>query len=93
MFVAEACLLGIIAAAIGASLGVGGILLVNMLKIPVTNEGVRLFLMTNTLKFSVHSTQFLSTLVLFAAVTGFASLYPALKAAGLRPVEALMSGK
>jgi len=32
-------------------------------------------------------------LVLFSAVTGIAALYPAFKAARLKPVEALLSGK
>jgi putative ABC transport system permease protein len=93
MFVFEAIMLGLLASGLGVLMGVLIITGINSLNLPITNDGIRLFMMTNTLKFSLHSSQILSTLILFASITGLAALYPALKAARLRPVEALMQGK
>jgi ABC-type lipoprotein release transport system permease subunit len=93
MFVCEAVLLGLLASGIGVLLGALTITAINSLNIPIANDGMRLFMMANTLRFSLHSSQIISTLVLFSVITGLAALYPAFKAAGLRPVEALMQGK
>lgn len=93
MFVFEALMLGLLASGLGILFGSLVIFVVNSLNIPITNDGIRLFMMTNTLKFSLHAGQIISTLILFAAITGLAALYPAYKAARLRPVEALMQGK
>ena len=93
MFVFEAIMLGLLASGLGVLLGTLIILGINSLNLPITNDGIRLFMMTNTLKFSLHPSQIISTLLLFAAITGLAALYPAFKAARLRPVEALMQGK
>ncbi|RZA25974.1 MAG: ABC transporter permease [Proteobacteria bacterium] len=92
-FVLEAMMLGLFASAIGIALGSAVILTVNAFHIPITSDGVRLFLMSSTLNISLHGTDILATLLLFALLTGLAALYPALKAAKLRPVEALMQGK
>jgi putative ABC transport system permease protein len=86
-------MLGLLASGLGILFGSLVILVVNSLSIPITNDGIRLFMMTNTLKFSLHPGQIISTLILFAAITALAALYPAYKAARLRPVEALMQGK
>ncbi len=93
VFIVEAVLLGLIASALGLLLGGLGLSLVNSLHIPITNEGARLFLMSNELAFALHPSQFFSTLLLFAGITGVAALYPALKASRLRPIEALMQSK
>ncbi len=93
MFVYEAIMLGLMASVLGVVFGSLVIALINSLHIPITSEGIRLFLMANTVNFSLHWSQVISTLVLFSFITGLAALYPAFKAAGLRPVEALMQGK
>lgn len=90
LFLYESVMLGLLSSLIGVLLGAALITLINTLNIPITNDGARLFLMANTLKFNIHPGQLLSTVVLFGFITGFAALYPALKAARLRPVEALM---
>lgn len=93
LFLAEAVMLGVLAALLGVVLGGLVLSILNALDLPITNEGARLFLMSNTLSFSLHVGQFVSTLLLFGFITGLAALYPALKASKMRPVEALMQGK
>lgn len=93
VFVWEAVLLGLLASFIGVLFAWIFLELLNTQAIKITNNGVRLFLMTNTLKINVGWFNGLLTLGIFSAITGLASLWPALKAARLRPVEALMSTK
>jgi putative ABC transport system permease protein len=93
IFVYESMLLGLFASSVGVVLGALLILAVNAWEPAITNEGVRLFLMANTLKVNLHLSQVIGTVILFAAITGLAALYPAMKAAKLRPVEALMQTK
>lgn len=93
IFLVEAILLGFFASLAG--LMFGGLLLagLNSLSLPISNEGARMFLLSNTLNFAMHPSQFLSTIALFTAITGVAALYPAFKASRLRPIEALLQGK
>ncbi|MBC7658995.1 MAG: ABC transporter permease [Chitinophagaceae bacterium] len=93
IFVIEAMLLGFLSAFIGVVLGGVLVLTLNAFKIPITNDGVRLFLMASVLNINLHAKDIVSTLLLFTGLTGIAALFPALKAAKLRPVEALMHGK
>ena len=93
IFVIEAMLLGFFSAAVGIFIGCALVLSMNALKLPITNDGVRLFLMSSVLNVNLHAKDIFSTLILFSGLTGVAALYPALKAARLRPVEALMHGK
>jgi putative ABC transport system permease protein len=93
LFVVESVLLGLLAGSAGVAIGGLGLAVLNALHIPITNDGARLFLMANTLRFNVHPAQIVTTLVLFALITGVAALYPAFKASRLRPVQALMQIK
>ncbi len=93
VFMFESILLGFFASAFGAFFASGALMFLNSLKLPITSDGIRLFLMSNTISINVHFAQIIQTLIVFSFITGLASLYPALKAAKLRPVEALMQTK
>jgi putative ABC transport system permease protein len=93
MFVYESVMLGLFSGLVGVLFGALVLTILNSLSIPITNEGARLFLMANTLQFNVNVSQMVSTMLLFGCITGLGALYPALKAARLRPVEALMQTK
>jgi putative ABC transport system permease protein len=87
LFLYESVLLGVFASALGTAVAYF------ILNVPIKNDGVRLFLMTNEFKFVLSSGQFLLSVVLFALLAGFAALFPALRAARMSPVEALMHSK
>ena len=93
VFMFESILLGLFASSIGAFIAAAGLMILNSLKLPITSDGIRLFLMANTISINVNFSQIIQTLIVFSFITGLASLYPALKAAKLRPVEALMQTK
>jgi putative ABC transport system permease protein len=93
VFLYEALLLGLMASCVGALLAALGLSGLSALELPITSDGVRLFLMANTLEVHVQPLDILVTLGLFSAITGLAALWPAVRASRLRPVEALLSTK
>jgi len=93
LFMLEAVLIGVVFGAIGAALGAALVLGVNAAHIPITADGVRMFLMTNTVNLSLGADLLVGTVVFFGALTGLAAIIPSLKAAKLRPSDALMRGK
>ncbi len=93
VFMFESMMLGFFASLIGGVTAFVILFVVNQLNVPVTSDGVRLFLMANALQFSLHPGQLVLTLLLFSAITGCAALYPAFKASRMRPVVALAQGK
>jgi ABC-type lipoprotein release transport system permease subunit len=88
MFVYESVLLGLAGSTAGLLLGVGVGTAVNLaaIRVPIT---VQLFLMSDTLQLAMHGGVLVRALLLITVVTSLAALYPAYRAARLRPVSAM----
>ncbi|HEY2405923.1 MAG TPA: FtsX-like permease family protein [Polyangiaceae bacterium] len=88
MFLWESLLLGLLGGSAGAVLGFGLAALLNASKIHVPLS-VQLFLMSDTVRVAVLLPALLGAIALISVVTGLAALYPALRAARLKPVDAM----
>ncbi len=88
MFLAEALMLGLAATLIGSLLGAAIALGINSAAIDVPIS-VQLFLMSDQLRILVQPSALVSAMALITLITVLASFYPALRAARLRPVEAM----
>lgn len=88
MFLLESLLLGFVGTTVGALLGVGVAALVNSAHIQVP-LAVQLFLMSEELRLLAAPGAVARAVVLLTLVTGLAALYPALRAARLKPVDAM----
>ena len=88
MFFLESLLLGLVGGCAGIVLGVALALLVNsaQIHVPLT---VQIFLMSDTLKLALLPGSLFGALALIASVTAAASLFPSLRAAQLKPVDAM----
>src|SRR5450755_2502120 len=88
MFLWESFLLGVFGAIAGAVVGAmtAGVLNSANIHVPLS---VQLFLMSDTLKLSVLPTALGGAIALISIVTAIAALYPALRAARLKPVDAM----
>jgi putative ABC transport system permease protein len=88
MFLLESLLLGVVATAAGA-LGAAAIAAgINSLDIGVPLT-VQLFLMSDHLRLDVTAAAAIQSVVMLSIVTGLAALYPSIRAARLRPIEAM----
>lgn len=88
MFLMEAMLLGIFGTSAGALVGVGVATGLNLMQLHVP-EALRIFLMSDTLWLSLQAPSILRSMVLIALVGTLAALYPAWRAARLKPVTAM----
>ncbi len=88
MFLWESFLLGSLGALGGGIAGAGIAGALNAAKIHVPFS-VQLFLMTDTLHLAVAPAALFKAVLLIAVVTAAAALYPALRAARLKPVDAM----
>ncbi len=88
MFILESLMLGLLGTVAGA---IGGTVVATAInaaaiKVPLS---VQLFLMSNQVHLRIDSGQVLFAIGLITAVTGLAALFPALRAARLKPVVAM----
>lgn len=88
MFLIESLLLGLGGTVAGAVIGSAVAAGLNAASIKVP-RGVQLFLMSDRLQLAVHAPMVVSAVVMITIVTGAAALFPALRAARLRPVAAM----
>jgi putative ABC transport system permease protein len=88
MFLAESLMLGLLGTFVGATIGTLIALGLNsaMIDVPIS---VQLFLMSDHLRLLVVPASLFSSVLLITGITVAASFYPALRAARLRPVEAM----
>ncbi len=88
MFLIETTLLGVFGASAGVLLGCAIALALNAAQIhlPLT---VQLFLMRDTLFLALEPRALLNAVFLITVVTGAAALYPSMRAARLKPVDAM----
>ncbi|MEY4064707.1 MAG: hypothetical protein RIR26_915 [Pseudomonadota bacterium] len=93
LFMMEAGLLGLLGAGAGCVLGLILINAVNIAHLPITNSGLRVFLMTDVVRLSLQPSHLFGALIFLPLLTAVAAFYPALKASQMRPVQALNQGK
>jgi putative ABC transport system permease protein len=88
MFLIETTLLGIFGACVGVALGSAVATAINAVHIHVPIS-VQLFLMRDTLVLTLEPRALLNAILLITAVTAAAAFYPSLRAARLKPVDAM----
>ncbi|HET6148781.1 MAG TPA: FtsX-like permease family protein [Polyangia bacterium] len=88
MFLLESMLLGLFGTVAGAALGLAVATGLNALHIHVPIS-VQFFLMSDHLHLAVHPGAIIFAVVLITFITGIAAIYPALRAARLKPVTAM----
>jgi putative ABC transport system permease protein len=88
LFLMEASMLGVFGALVGVSLGGVVTWLINSANIKVPTS-VQLFLMRDTLHLTIEPRTIVSSIVLISVVTGVAALYPSIRAASRKPVDAM----
>lgn len=89
LFLAEALLLGAGATSLGALVGALIAWTIDSAGIAIPNEAVRAILLSDTLHLVVAPRPLVVAVVVLTLITGLASLWPAIHAARLRPVQAL----
>jgi len=89
LFLIEAVLLGLLATGVGAGIGALLAVLVNASAIDVGVEAVQAILLSNTLSLSVTPQALVGAMLFITFFTALAAVWPSLRAAALRPVDAL----
>jgi putative ABC transport system permease protein len=88
MFLLESIMLGLFGTVAGAALGLAVATGLNALHIHVPIS-VQFFLMSDHLHLAIHAGAIFFAVVLITVITGLAAIYPALRAARLKPVTAM----
>jgi putative ABC transport system permease protein len=93
MVLAEALLLGLFATTGGAVVGSGAALLLDALALDVGVDAMQVILLADTFHFVVRPVSVGTAVLLLTALTGLAALWPAARAAALRPVVAMQAAE
>ena len=93
LFMLEAAFLGLGGALFGSLLGALIVNGVNLAQLPITNNGLRVFLMTDVVHLSLKFSHVIIAIIFMPLLTAFAAFYPSQKASQMRPVQALNQGK
>lgn len=88
LFLLEASMLGVIGAVVGVGLGAVVTWLINSANIHVPTS-VQLFLMRDTLRLTIEPATLVSAVIMISFVTGAAAIYPSIRAASRKPVDAM----
>jgi ABC-type lipoprotein release transport system permease subunit len=88
LFLLEAMMLGVIGACTGVALGAAITSLINAATIHVPTS-VQLFLMRDTLQLALEPRTLATAVLMISLVTGAAALYPSIRAAKRKPVDAM----
>ena len=89
MFMLEALILGLFATTLGAGIGAATCLILNALEIEIPIDALKTILLSNVLHLAVQPASLLKAIVALTGLTSLAALWPAIRAASLRPVVAL----
>ena len=89
LFLTEALLLGAVATTTGGLLGGALSLAVDAARIKLPFDAAKVVLLSDVLHLALRPGQIALAIVALTAVTGLAALWPALRAASLRPVTAM----
>ena len=88
LFLLEASMLGVLGALVGVALGAVVTWLINSANIHVPTS-VQLFLMRDTLRLTIEPATLVFSVVMITFVTGAAAIYPSIRAASRKPVDAM----
>lgn len=89
LFLAEAFLLGLFATTVGSAIGITLALAIDALQVTVPVDAVKFVLLADTLHFKVRPMSVLFAITTLTTVTSLSAIWPAVRAAGLRPVIAI----
>lgn len=92
LFLSEALLLGLAATAVGAVTGALISAAADAARIPLPSDALRAILISQTLHLSTGPRQVVIAILVFTVVTGLAAIWPATRAARMRPVTAMQAG-
>lgn len=89
MFVTEALILGLAASTFGALLGAGIAMGIDAMHITIGSDAARMILLSDIIHVAAQPGHVIGAIVVFTLVTGLSALYPAFRAARMRPVTAI----